>query len=205
MSKAAFDQVGAQGAGGGEAGVEDAGAQVGVEAELLAQGQQRAALRAQVRVGDSVVLGAADRAEVDGVGALGEGQRLRRQGVAGGVVGRAADERFVQIQVEVVLLGGGLQDLDAFVHDLRADAVSRQDGNGGHGVFSPSFKEPLRLAEARHLPVPERMLPGCQGFASWQHPLPQGPSRAPVLEVASLRRAGGVRVINRCAGCAGSP
>ena len=79
--------------GVGEGGQADARAEVGEEAEVFAQRQQRAALG--LEVGWQVFpLRAADRAEQNGVRLFAGLHGFRRQRVAGGIDGRAADEMF---------------------------------------------------------------------------------------------------------------
>jgi hypothetical protein len=64
--EAAFDEVGADGRGGSERGIADAGAQIGEEAEMFSQREQSAALG--LLVGRELFpLRAADGAEEDGV------------------------------------------------------------------------------------------------------------------------------------------
>ena len=68
---------------------------------------------------------AADRAEVDGIGVLNEFQSFRRQGMPGGIIGRAADQCLGEFQRQIVLLRRRMEDFQTLPNDLRADPVAR--------------------------------------------------------------------------------
>ena len=123
----AGDDLRAQGGGGGQLRVEDGRAQVGKETQTAAQAQQ-ATLGAH-RVGQGFPLGAAHRAEQDGIGLPSEFQGGLRQGATGRVDGRAAHQGLVHVDIEAVLVAQAGEDLDRLVDDLRANAVTRQDQN----------------------------------------------------------------------------
>lgn len=89
--EAAFDEVRPHGAGGGEGRVANARAEVCKKAEVLADGQQSAALG--LLIGRQVLpFRATYGAEEDGIARLAGGDGLSGQGLAGGVNGGTADE-----------------------------------------------------------------------------------------------------------------
>ena len=131
----ALDDLGAQGGGPGQRAEDLDRAQVGVEAQLLADAQQ-ALLGAGLGAVGGVPLGAAHGGEQHGVARAGDVEGLGGQGVAGSVDGAAADEGLLEAELGTVLSADGLEHLDALGHDLRADAVALQDADLellGHG------------------------------------------------------------------------
>ena len=106
-----------------EFGVADSRAEIGEQAERLAQAEDR--LLGPQASFQRVVLPVADGAEQHGVGGLGKRQRRLRQGMAVRLVGSAADQGMLGLerQVEAAENAYGLGD------DLDADAVAGQDRN----------------------------------------------------------------------------
>ena len=127
----ALDDLAAQRAGVEQRGERPDGAQVGVEAEALAQAEQPLLGARRARVG-RVPLRPADGGEQDGVGALAGGERLVGQRRAVGV-DRGAAER-VLLEGEVV--GDGGEHLERRGEDLRADPVAGEGDDRGHGPGS---------------------------------------------------------------------
>ena len=115
-------------------GVQLRGAQVGVQAQLLAQAQQRA-LRAHV-VGQAVPLGAAHGAEENRVARLRELERLLGKRPAGLVDGGAARVGRAELEGVAVLRGDLFEDLHGLRHDLGPDPVAGQDCDARLHVFS---------------------------------------------------------------------
>ena len=101
--------------------VADGGAEIGKQAQVLAQAQD-GLLWAQ-RAVELVVLPVAHGAEQDGVGLLGEIQRGFGQRVAGRVVGGAAHRGFFHFELEVERF----EHLDGFSDDFGADAVTGEN------------------------------------------------------------------------------
>jgi hypothetical protein len=101
--------------------VADRRAEVGEQAQVLAQAQD--GLLGAQRPVELVVLPVADGAEQHRVGFLGELERRFGQRMAVRLVGRAADQRrfHLELQVEHV------EHLDGFRHDFGADAVTREN------------------------------------------------------------------------------
>ena len=112
----------------GECGQADAGTEVGEKAEVFAQGKQRAAFWLDVGW-QGFPFRSADRAKEDGVRGLAGGDGFRRQRVAGGVDGRAADEVLAAGDGESEFRLDGVKEAKGFGHDFRADAVSGEDGD----------------------------------------------------------------------------
>ena len=104
---------------------EDLGrAKVGEEAQFLAQAQYRL-FRAKMAF-QRVAVGIADRAEQDGVGALGRVERFGRQRMADRLIGCAADEAVFKGEA------GNRQRIQhalCLSDDFRADAVSGEQGD----------------------------------------------------------------------------
>ncbi|MNN76610.1 hypothetical protein D3C81_1930080 [compost metagenome] len=90
---------------------------------MLAQAQD-GLLRAQ-RTLQAVVLPVAHGAEQDGIGLLGQLQRVLGQRMAFGLVAGAAHGRRFQFECLVE----GVEHLDGFGNDLGTNAVARQDCN----------------------------------------------------------------------------
>ncbi|MNS93110.1 hypothetical protein D3C72_1272660 [compost metagenome] len=125
----------------GQDGRDLQGAQVGVQAHGLADGQQ--ALFGTDR--GAVPLGSADRAQQDGVGRQAGGLGVLGQGLAGRVDGGAADQVLGELEAVAVDVADAGQDTLGRQGDLRPDAVARQDhdveGAGvGHQMVSGSRK-----------------------------------------------------------------
>lgn len=105
------------------------GAEVGEEAELLANAQQRRALGPLLFRNRRVAVGQADGAEEDGVGQFAQRQRGVRQRLARGVDARPAHGRRGDGEVQVEFLLDRAEDFERLAHDLRSDAIARQRRN----------------------------------------------------------------------------
>jgi hypothetical protein len=127
----------------GELLVADRRAEVGEQAQVLAQAQD--GLLGAQRAFELVVLPVAHGAEQHGVGGLGQVQRAVGQRVAVGLVGGAADQA---VSVHLELQVQHVQHLHGLGHDLGADAVTRQDGDL-HVSFLESQAHPVRFVPAR--------------------------------------------------------
>ena len=133
----AFDQLALQRGGVGERRIADGRAQVGEQAEVLAQ-PQKPGLGAY-RVGHAVPLGAADGAEDDRVGLL----RLLHRGVGDGdavlVVGGAADEVGLGRELGAARLVEEVDDALDLGDGFNADPVAGKEEQviGGHAVKGP--------------------------------------------------------------------
>ncbi|MNY11504.1 hypothetical protein D3C86_1445360 [compost metagenome] len=117
------------------------GAQVGVQAHGLADGQQPLFGAG----GRAVPFGSADRAKQDGVGGQAGGFRFLGQGFAGRVDGGAADQVLGELEAVAVDVADAGQDALGRQGDLRPDAVARQDhdvesAGVGHQMVSGSRK-----------------------------------------------------------------
>jgi hypothetical protein len=132
-------------------------AQIGEQAEILAQAQKRPlGLRFER---EDVVLRPADSTEEDGIG----GQRLLHHRVGAGhpvpVVGGAADQILLGLEADALALGEPVEHPPCLAHDLGADAVARQEEDAAErgGV----------VAQERHHATP-RCSQGCAArcFAS---------------------------------------
>ena len=97
-------------------------AQVGEQAEALAQAEQALLGAGLVGVG-RVPFRAADGGQQDRVGALARGERLVGEGGAVGVDRGAAE----QVLVVIELRAGGLQNVDGRGGDLGADPVTGEE------------------------------------------------------------------------------
>jgi hypothetical protein len=103
---------------------------------MFPQGKEGAALRLDVG-GKVFPLGSADGAEENSVGlftgfdcVLGE-----RGFIVGGIESSAADEVLWAGDFEGEFFRDGVEDVEGFDHDFRADAVAWKDGDGvGHGA-----------------------------------------------------------------------
>ncbi len=124
--KAALDEVGTNGRGTGERGIADAGAQIGEEAEVLANGQECTALGLLIRR-ELFPLRAADGAEEDGVAGFAGFDGFFRQRLAHGVDGGTTDEFVVIVEREAGTAGDGVEDAKGLGHDFWADAVAGED------------------------------------------------------------------------------
>ena len=102
-------------------------AQVGKEAETLAQAEERL-LRPHRRLG-VVPLRPADRAEEDGVGAAAEAQRRVRQGGAELVDRGAADDHLLEGELNPVAPADRFQHTHGLGGDFGADPVAGKDGH----------------------------------------------------------------------------
>ncbi len=126
--EAAGDQFRLDRRGVHEAGITAGRAQVGVEAEMLAQRQQCGAFR--LLVGRQVLpLGAADGAEENRLRVTAALQRVLGQRVAELVDGGAADGVFLRLDVEAKFLRGRVQEIETDGHYFRPDAVAGQHGD----------------------------------------------------------------------------
>ncbi|MDQ0587100.1 hypothetical protein QFZ47_001209 [Variovorax paradoxus] len=101
--------------------VADGGAEIGEQAEVLAQAEN-GLLRAQ-RAVELVVLPVADGTEQHRVGFLGKLERGFGQRVAVGLVGRAADQCRFHLEREVERV----EHANGFGHYFGADAVTREN------------------------------------------------------------------------------
>ncbi|MNT39607.1 hypothetical protein D3C72_1758690 [compost metagenome] len=101
--------------------VADGGAEVGKQAQVLAQAQD-GLLRAKGAV-ERVVFPVAHSAKQDGVGFFGELEGGFGQRVAVGVIRHAADQGGLHLEREFQ----GFQNLDGFRDDFRTNAVTRQN------------------------------------------------------------------------------
>lgn len=103
-------------------------AQIGVQAEMLSQRQQGAALR--LFIGGKVLpLGAAYGAEQDGVRLFTGSDGLFRKGLAAMVDARAAHKSLLAAHGKSKLGTYGVQNLQGLRHDLGPDAVAGQNSN----------------------------------------------------------------------------
>ena len=102
----------------GKLGKQGSWAQVGEQSQFLAQAQDRL-FRAQMAF-QRVAIGVAHGAKQNRVGALGEGQRIRRQRMARRLIGRTTDERFFKRQS---IYAQRIQHAPSFGNDFRADSV----------------------------------------------------------------------------------
>ena len=120
----------------GELGQAEAGAEIGEEAEVLAQGQERAPLGLLVgRQG--LPLWSPHRPEEDRLALLADLQRLGRKGLAGTVDRRTADEGRGLLKSESELLLHDPENLGGLGHDFGSDAVSGQHCDAiciAHGI-----------------------------------------------------------------------
>ena len=112
--------------GVGEGRQADTRTEVGEKAEMLAQRQQRTALRLDVRR-EVLPFRSADRAEENGVRLFRGGYRFRRQRVARGIDRRAADEVLRAGNREAEFGFHGVENADGLGHDFGANAVSGED------------------------------------------------------------------------------
>ncbi len=112
--------------GAGQGREDDGRAQVGVEAEDLAQRQQGAALGLLVRR-QGLPLRAADRAEQDGVGRLADIDGGLRQGLPFVVDPGAADIGLGALEGHFVAILYRVQHPQRLGHHLRADTVPGQN------------------------------------------------------------------------------
>ncbi len=117
--------LGAQGGCTGQLRVEDGRAQIGEQVQAGAQPQQ-ALFGAQGHV-QVVPAVAAHRPEQDGVRLAGQAQGLLGQGVAVGVIGAAADQGPLLLDVQAVGLAQEIEDLDRLGDHFGTDAVPGQD------------------------------------------------------------------------------
>ena len=123
----AGEHLGLEGTGRLEAGPEPRGPQVREEPELAADRQQR---RLRPPRGVAVVeRGIADGAEQDGVGAPRGGERLVGQRRQAAPQRRAADRRFLEIELMPVAGRDDAEDGRSRGHDFRTDAVAGQQEN----------------------------------------------------------------------------
>src|SRR3990167_4038610 len=116
----ARNQLGLEAGGTDQLLVADGGAEVGEQAQVLAQ-PQNGLLGAELAL-QLIVLPVAHGAEQHSVGFFGQLQGGFGQGVAMGVVGHAAHQCGFHFQREVQ----GLEHLDGFGHDFGTNAVTRQ-------------------------------------------------------------------------------
>ena len=121
----AFDDLALERRGIGERGVADRGTEVGEELQVLAEAEE-AGFGAHL-VGDAVPLGAADRAEDDGVGTERLLHVLLGDRGAVLVVGAAADETGLELEVGKLLAVEPGDELFDLGHDLGADAVAGEE------------------------------------------------------------------------------
>ena len=113
------------------------GAEVGEEAELLADAQQPVLGPGLSR--GVVPLGAAHGAEEDRVGAPAHLERLVGQGRAEAIDGDPAHEPLAIGEAVAEQLADPVQDARALGRDLGADAVAAQDRDGEvHGAYPPT-------------------------------------------------------------------
>ena len=112
----------------GQLGVADRRTEIGEQLQVLAQAQN-GLLRAQF-ARQRVVLPVAHGAEQDGVGFLGELERVFRQRMALGLVARAAHRGEFHLE----RLAQRLEHLHGLGDDFLANAVTRQHCNLGHVV-----------------------------------------------------------------------
>src|SRR6185503_7043959 len=131
----AFEALGAQRRAGGELGERAHRAEVGPQAERLAQPEQ-ALLGADL--GGRVVPGrAADGAEQHGVGAATGGERVVGERRAVGVDRCTADQALIEREAVPEQLADRVEDAARLVHDFGADAITReQDDRGLHACAS---------------------------------------------------------------------
>ena len=115
------DQFRLQAGGADQLLVADRRAEVGEQAQVLAQAQD--GLLGAQRALQLVVLPVADGAEQHGVGFLGQLERGIGQRMAVGLVGGAADQGGFHLELQVE----DVEDLDGLGDDLGADAVARQN------------------------------------------------------------------------------
>ena len=118
--------------------IADGRAQIGEEAEILAQAQQ-ARLGAHV-VGNAVPFRPADGGQQHGVGALGQRHVGFADRLAMRVIGGAADEALLRLEGGDAGCAQKGDELLGLGHDFRADAVAGQKKElvGGHEILSQS-------------------------------------------------------------------
>ncbi len=146
------DDIALQSRGLGQRIKAQRGAEIGKQAQLLADAEQ-AALRAH-RIIQRLPFRAADRTEQDGIGLMCFLQRLGGQGGAGLVIGRAADERMLRFELHAAVGGEPAKDFHSFANDFRANAVAgkQKDGFRRHrrprlengGNRASSYSKPCR-------------------------------------------------------------
>ena len=141
-----FEHLALHGAVAEEEGVDAHGADVGEEAEALAQAED-GLLGANGGLG-IVPLGAAHGAEKNGAGAGGGLERVVTEGDAVLVDGGAADDGVPVLELVAETALDGVQHLQSFFENLGADAVSgcEEDRVGRHASSVParSFRGPRR-------------------------------------------------------------
>ena len=124
--KTALHQVRTDGRGSGERRVTDAGAEVGKQAKVFANGQQGGAL--WLFIGwQAFPFWATDGAEEDRIAGLTGTDRFRRQCLTHRINGGTTDELVVVIKGHVALSGDGIEDFDCLGHDFRTDAIAGED------------------------------------------------------------------------------
>jgi len=126
--------------------------QIGEQAKLLPQTQERGALRPFLFGDRRIAVRQTDGAKEDRVGFFAERQRGIRQRPPGGVNPGPADGRFGEAQGNGKLFFDDAQNLDRFAHHLRADAIATEhrDIAAFHGCLN---RPPLAsLSVARRPP-----------------------------------------------------
>jgi hypothetical protein len=148
----------------GELGIEQRGAQVGEEAERLADAEDP--LLGPRRARQRVPLGATDGPEQHGVGALREREGGLGKWTLRGVEARAADQRRAGLDGKP-FAPEDVEHADGLADDFRTDAVTRQDGD---------FHR-------------DRRQPGARSTHAWcgRSVAPRGPD-APPTRATALRR-----------------
>lgn len=103
------------------------GTDVGKQAQLLADAQQSAL--GTLAAGEIVPLGAADRAQQDGVGILAHVDGLLGQAAASSVDGAAAGQNGGAVESVAELVAHLVHNIDCLGDDIGADAVAGNDRN----------------------------------------------------------------------------
>ena len=114
------------GRGMGQGRQADAGPEVGEQAEVLAQRQQRAAFRLEVRR-QRLPLRATYRAEQNRRRGFASSHRRRWQRMPGGVDRGPADQVMAAGDGKSELGGGGVEDAQGLGHDFGANAVAGEN------------------------------------------------------------------------------
>ena len=130
----AVNKFALEGRGFGKRRIADGGAQIGKEAQILAQAQE--ACFGAVDIGDLVPAGAAHGAKENRIGSLRFFHILFGNGFAMGIIGAAADKAAVGLEFGDALPVHPGNDGFNLGHDFRADTVTGEEEEimGGHGI-----------------------------------------------------------------------
>ena len=104
-------------------GQADSGTEIGEKAEVLAQRQQRAAFRLDIRR-QIFPLGTTHRPEKDRIRLFAGADGFRGQGMPGGIDRGSTDLMFAAVYDKTGFFGDGIQHAQRLGHDFGADAVA---------------------------------------------------------------------------------